>query len=381
MAKITYTDKNTGDNFSANEANEIKEVVNNNDDNHLGYLDISLPFRNIYVAIGRQLNIWKAHLNANSLSDKDVPLVMITTNNADTTNNCNKEDSYTIEPDTEASETLNYAWYGKNLQTLKTLAYSNALKIVADNAGTGAKRLLFIGDSLMAAQTIVTETNALITSGGGITATLLGTQGSTGNKHEGYSGKTWSWFNSSDSPFYNSGTSEIDFSNYMSTNGFTGDIDIAIFQLGINDVIQTAISNYPLDSTELEDIMTDCLNVINKLLSDYPDCKIIFNMEPIGGTQDGAVYSAYHLKRKMLQLFEAYYTEFSQAKWSGKVYINPAYLWVDPIYGYPIETADRSARETSIQTIKQTDCIHCSQSGYKQIADATYSAIRYILSL
>ncbi|MNC35038.1 hypothetical protein D3C75_835030 [compost metagenome] len=99
-------------------------------------------------------------------------------------------------------------------------------------AGTGMnKKCLFVGDSLIAANTI-TQTMLDIAATDALKVTLLGTLGSGANKHEGRGGWTIAQYVSNGSPFYISGA--VNFPQYLTNNSLETP-DWVFIHLGIND--------------------------------------------------------------------------------------------------------------------------------------------------
>jgi len=319
-----------------------------------------LPFtKNIPVAQGRELNIWKA-------LSKQALLFTSTVGE-------HRERCYRLSASAVANTALSVTEIGVNK------SYTNAitLKVVSSSTSVTSKQILVIGDSLIAANTIVNELSTLLGNNG--TNLFLGTQG-TPTHHEGRSGWTFSGFTTSNggqNPFWD-GT-KVNFKNYMSVNsnfGGTDTIDICYIQLGINDVY---------GNTSLSTIIANAKILIAALRADYPSCKIILGIPPIScGTQDGfgKNYGAATNLLTYENAMKAYWSEailqFDESRYNAAVTVCQSGLWVDRDYGYPKETVDVSARDSADQVSVFSNALHPNTSGYNQIADAVYS---HILSL
>jgi lysophospholipase L1-like esterase len=255
---------------------------------------------------------------------------------------------------------------------------------VDKTAGSGIKQILLIGNSLMEA-TLVTEIRDLIVADGGFTPTLLGTQGITPNFHEGHPGWTWNSFTTAyggQNPFFYGG--RIDFQHYMNANGFTGNIDYCYIQLGINEMFTSELSQAQIDA-----IINKAKSFCDTLLDasyGYPNCKIIIGYEPPSAlsldafsTNYGASRNWIAYLRNMRLYYETLLADFDNGAYDGNVWFCPAGLWVDREYGYPTVNENVSARQAT-PIIIQSNFVHPSISGYKQMADAIYSIIRAIVN-
>jgi len=137
----------------------------------------------VYVAIGRELNIWYDELTFSMKHQKIASYGMV----------CDigksKERSFRFTPTAIGTHTLTIYAYDANGNTLESKIIT--IEAVAKDNGTGTKQMLFVGDSLMSGGSIVSEVNDLITTDGGITPTMLGTRGTLPDFHEGRAGCRW----------------------------------------------------------------------------------------------------------------------------------------------------------------------------------------------
>ena len=312
--------------------------------------------KSINVAQGRELNIWKA-------LSKQTLLFTSTVGE-------HRERCYRLAASTVANTALSVIETGVN----KSYSSVLTLKVVSSSTAVTGKQILVIGDSLIAANTIVNELSTLLGNNG--TNLFLGTQG-TPTHHEGRSGWTFSGFTTSNggqNPFWD-GT-KVNFKNYMSVNnnfGGTDNIDICYIQLGINDVY---------GNTSLSTIIANAKILIAALRSDYPSCKIILGIPPIScSTQDGfgknygAATNMLTYENNMKEYWSEAILQYDEARYNAAVTVCQSGLWVDRDYGYPKETVNVSARDSADQVSVFSNALHPNTSGYTQIADAVYSHI------
>lgn len=336
----------------------------------------------IYIPLSRELNIWND------------ALVLAYGNNVNVNYTCNvgysKERGFRYTPSGTRTDTLTIKAMDQNNNVLDQKIIT--INSVAKNNGSGTKQILVIGDSLIVASNgsttniPVTELRTLINNDGGFTPLFLGTQGSSPNLHEGYGGYSYSNFIGTSSPFYD-GT-RINFKNWMSTHSYFGGsdiIDFVVIQLGVNDVSSLLVET-PLyiKVNGIVTIINNIKTLVDSILDatyGYPSAKIILNLPPISGnTKDGyaAIGSGDTKQNRELlirMLWEKMIEEFDENTYSAQIRLGISGLMVDRTYGYQRSLANVSARETS-QSYEHINSVHPYDSGYKQIADAFYSAIR-----
>ena len=251
-----------------------------------------------------------------------------------------------------------------------------------------AVNVLCIGDSLTAGGQYITELLRRLVGTGGTpegheltNINLIGTVGSSPNLHEGISGYTYANFISSESPFYNAGTSLIDFTNYCTVNGFAG-IDIAIILLGWNELGLKAFS--------ADDHATSVANaktLIDQLHTDYPSAKVIIGGLQMPsfdglGTNYGSSGEYWNYKFVVESLFaknDAYESIAQDANYSGFVrFVNTATQY-DNVNN--ISTDERAVNTRNATTEKYgTNGVHPNENGYYQIADAMYRTLVNVLN-
>lgn len=339
---------------------------------------------NIYIAVSRELNIWND------------ALILAYGNNMNVNYTCNvgysKERGFRYTPSGTRSDTLTIKAMDQNNNVLDQKIIT--INSVAKNNGSGTKQILVIGDSLIVASNgsttniPVTELRTLINNDGGFTPLFLGTQGSSPNLHEGYGGYSYSNFIGTSSPFYD-GT-RINFKNWMSVHsnfGGTDTIDFVIVQLGVNDVSSLLSNPLYTKVSGVETIITNIKTLVDKILDatyGYPSAKIILNLPPISGnTKDGfaAIGSGDTKQNRELlirMLWERMVEEFDESAYSAQVRLGISGLMIDRTYGYQRVLSNVSSRE-STQIYEHNNSVHPYDSGYKQMSDAFYSAIRGLL--
>jgi lysophospholipase L1-like esterase len=329
----------------------------------------------IYVAVGRELNIWYDELAF------VLPRQKIYSFYVQCASGFAKERSYRYTPSTTSSRSISISSLNGDSYAIDTA--TSVIKSVDKTAGSGTKRILLVGNSLMTT-TLVTEVRDLIVADGGFTPTLLGTQGTAPNFHEGHSAWTWTSFTTAFgglNPFFYNG--RIDFQHYMSANGFTGNIDICYIQLGINDMFTSELTQSQID--EVINKAKSFCDTLSGASYGYPDCKIIIGYEPLSALSLDAYAASYETSRNwiayyrnMRLYYETLIAAFDNGAYHTNVWFCPTGLWVDREYGYPTITENISARQATPITI-QSNFVHPATSGYKQMADAIYSIIRAIV--
>jgi lysophospholipase L1-like esterase len=250
--------------------------------------------------------------------------------------------------------------------------------ITPASAGSGLNRkLLIIGDSTTASGRATAELANLFTTNV-MGLTLIGTQGSGSNRHEGHTGWTYQLFaQATNSPFVFNGN--FDFARYLSTNNFSmSSGDWVIFNLGINDVY-FAVS----DTNALSDCNTIWQYVstmVANIQSTVPGVRIGICMTiPPAPSQDGfGVGNRYGIERdrylRNRGVFNSYVISH-YASLGQNVYVIPLSAAVDEAYGFQSSLQPVSLRVTNM-VMRYTDGIHPSDTGYFQIADMYYHFLK-----
>jgi len=130
------------------------------------------------------------------------------------------------------------------------------------------------------------------------------------------------WSGGSTNPFWNTTTNALDFQNYMSTNGFAGDIDYVVSQLTWN-----GMSGNRSEITNHDALLTDVRIFLDQLKNDYPNVKFVLNGIPLPSKNGGLAnnygdatsgYGNYQdLKRSVNGLNLAYQSLANEALYSS----------------------------------------------------------------
>lgn len=297
-------------------------------------------------------------------------------------------------PSTEADTPLIIRALDGNLNSLESV--TTTVDVVSKTAGSGTKNLLIIGDSLINSTGVLVSTlyNQFTTDAGG-QLTFLGTSGTGNYQHEGYDGWTHEDFatsNGGSNPFWD-GT-EVNFQWYMSEEGFVGDIDYCVIQLGINDM-WSDIGNADVTDAQLSAIGAN-LNVILDAMLDadvgYPGCQIIISLEPIGAGDLTAIYTMYtasqgkhwwRYERNMMKWWRYVILNYDLDAFDARVSVCAANLGVDRdiMYGFD-DTPDKRISSRSLAYDQQwwhTDYLHPYSFGYHAMSDNLYGHLRHLM--
>ena len=246
------------------------------------------------------------------------------------------------------------------------------------------KKVLCVGDSLTAAGIWTGEMLRMLTGTGGTPTALeltnielIGTQGSGTNLYEGYGGWTWSRHLSSDSPFWNPNTSEIDFQYYVDTHGF-GTIDNLMTLLTWNG----QAGGRALASDHIG-LITDAKTFLDKLKFQFPNAtvKLLGIQLPsfnggLGlnyGDADSGYGNYYELVRTVFGLNLAYQELANESGYSEWVSFENTSAQFDNENNMP--EADANVNLRSAKTEKRgTNGVHPNTEGYYQIADVAFRA-------
>ena len=239
------------------------------------------------------------------------------------------------------------------------------IRVVSKNASQTTANVLCVGDSLTAEGTWVKEFRNRLDADGFSNVKLIGSQTSGSAKHEGHAGWSYASYlaSSAENPFWNTGTSSLDFANYMTTLGLSGQtIDYCIILLGWNE------------SNRSE---TEFIANVNRfcaaLRTAYPNCKILFVGLQIP-SQDGLGDNygcAWNWRQKcnFVHNLDKWYQEVvSSLSNSTSVQLCGQF---DTENNMPTGECQVNRRNPKTETYG-TNGIHPNEYGYLQIADAVY---------
>lgn len=270
---------------------------------------------------------------------------------------------------------------------------------VDSTAGTGVKNVLFIGDSIIdnAGLDIVAEVDSLFRNVGGGNILPIGTEvtdvGGVDYFHEGRSG--WAFVDfatntrTGKNAFWIDG--QLDFQTYVADSlTFGADIDYAVIHLGGNDAFTAA----ELTAAQMNTVLSYATTIVDSLTSataGYPDCRVLFVLMPTASAYRSAYgqnyadmnYNMVAYQKNLRTLRSRLIDAFDGGRYSNRVDVCYAGLWVDNLLGYATESAgDLTQRVTDSQLIgSSTAFLHPASDGLDQMSDAIYSHLRRFMEL
>jgi hypothetical protein len=345
----------------------------------------------VYVAIGRQLQIYETQINANPFGD--YPYTMI----CDADFGSIAERSFQFTPNALSTQDviINAVLPSGDVLESKTLP----VRAVAKDSGAGFRNVSFVGSSMfdtaVGELNIVGEVNSLFALDGGTNINTVGSQ-SIGSVyyHESHAGWTWSRFitdykvagvDSNTFWDWDLTNSRLDFKNYSSQYLDGAPIDAMVFYLGTNDVFGGTITSGRMSAAEIGVFVTQATAFLDTLSSatyGFPDCKALIVLPTSGSSWKSAWGNNYpnyddldNYLYNMEQLRQAYIAAFDNEAYSSNVDVVAAHLWLDNLEGYPYTGSAYSARVTD-SLDAGTNFLHPDADGATQIADAIYSHLR-----
>lgn len=269
------------------------------------------------------------------------------------------------------------AYYDGSLVAEKTVTF-RAKPLTVGNGVT--RKVLVIGDSLTEANTMTATLLADVAANGSSTydVTLLGTQGSGDNKHEGYGGKSYNWhYSDVSSPFVFSGA--FNFATYLSTNSYSmSSGDSVFFILGTNDFFHAdtdAEANVAIGTAA-----TALTAMITSIQAAVSGIKIWIGLViPPPNEQNGpgialipnSLYSRDRFNRN-LTLWRKYLLETYSA--TANIHLCQINCNLDTRNNFPTVTEAVNARNTATHTLQNND-VHPSTDGYEQMGDTLYCCL------
>lgn len=263
----------------------------------------------------------------------------------------------------------------------------------------GANReitLLCVGASGTAASAYTARLLALFAQDEAADLRLIGEAGpggDTGNRHEGYGGWTCrtfaeNWLEGKDyverdkimrrarSPFVFAvdGQPRLDFQRYLDRNNGGQPPDFITVLLGGNDLFTATDA----DLEERLDAMFKCLDLLLAAFrAAAPEAQIaIVPMTPPAASQDafGANYGTsqtrWQYRRNQHRNIEREYETYGGRE-AEDLFILPAYVALDTVYGYPTTSAPANAHSETV-IARMSNGLHPSPGGYYQMGDAFY---------
>ncbi len=333
------------------------------------YKELTLP-PTIYAVVGKEMNIYFDNLISDKIEDYNVDVIYYNTAKQQT-------ERFTITPAAAGNQNIEIYFYDRFLNLVNHA--TAALPIAAADAKSGENpKCLFIGDSTTSAGLYTAELLNLFDADV-MDVTLIGTQGSILNLHEGYSGRTVDWFyTDAASPFVYSGS--FDFSQYMTDNSFAG-VDFVFIHLGINDVFgQTT-------DTGVDNIITANMAQLEAMITNIKaynaSVKIgIMATIPPAASQDafgkdyGTGQTQWRYKRNIHRYVKGLLENF-KSRTAESIYIIPVNVNLDTVHNMGTETVAANSRSLTMIT-RLSSGVHPAGEGYDQIADTIYYALKNI---
>lgn len=290
---------------------------------------------------------------------------------------------YEFTPSSAGTKTFTISLYDTYNNLLAT--NSCTVNIVAAKTTLTTTKVLSTGDSLTDADVWTEEFRRMIVESGGTPVGLglsnftpIGTQGVAPNLNEGYGGKNWAFFIGNTSPFWNSGTSQLDFANYVSVNGF-GTIDYNYILLTWNGIAN--ILDPKKNAADHADLIADAKVYIDQLHSDFPSCKVRLmgiqlpslngGLGENYGDANATLGNYYNLVQTVNGLNLAYQELANDVSYSSFVEFVNVSTQFDNENNMP--TVDEPVNTRNATTEKRgANGVHPDTSGYLQIADVAF---------
>lgn len=240
------------------------------------------------------------------------------------------------------------------------------------NSGSGTYNVLIVGDSLVEGTGTTlgynpAETYKLLAADNNVTINQIGTKTATIDgvtyRHEGYGSRSWQWFtDNNDSPFVKNGV--FSFATYMEDNFPTLDgIDFCVVMLG---------TNHFTDTTTLA---TYSQKFINKLVSEYPDCKVAVGIPALGAKYTDITTSQEDRLRAVAETYLDLYDNGENEDYENVTCIGQG-CWIDREHDYSFSAAKSTPYSPENNVSIHGDTIHPLVQGYKQWGRAVYCKIR-----
>lgn len=181
----------------------------------------------------------------------------------------------------------------------------------------------------------------------------------------------------SSNPFWNKITAQLDVANYRANIGLTALIDVATFQLGVNESFSTSFKSL----AQVLTVIGHAKSIVDAFLLDNPECKILIGLpSTCGNSKDGwasnygANYGKSTYENNIYLLREQLLIAFDAAAYNANVFIMSSGVVVDRQYGYERSTVPVAARIQGTISI-HNNAVHPSQEGTNQIGDAVFGDI------
>jgi hypothetical protein len=201
--------------------------------------------------------------------------------------------------------------------------------------------------------------------------------------HEGHSGKTWSYFAGSSSPFYSNG--QLDFNAYLTNNSFVAP-DVVYIGLGWNDINGIAVgTDGKPTATAINGIYNSAKTFLTVLTEQLPNAKVRLWTQNVPGTRGGIANFAggstakadeHRLKLAQFAVAEMYKTLAAE-------FANVEIVWATAMIDseYALQESNASINYRIVDTeVLGVDYVHPADAGFFQIADAIVSDFMHCIT-
>lgn len=193
-----------------------------------------------------------------------------------------------------------------------------------------------------------------------------------------------SWSTTAGNPFWNNSTSQLDFSNYLTTNSITmASSDWVFIHLGINDVF--GYTDDATLATQISTMVTQLRALITNMRSAVAGLRTalcITIMPTISQDGFGANYTTGQTLMRYLQNIKTWQkrmiTEFdNDTERTAGNYLIAWNAVIDRENNMQKSSVDANARNTT-QITTYTNGVHPAQSGYDQMGDELWAFLKYM---
>lgn len=286
------------------------------------------------------------------------------------------------------------------------------LTVVVSPADAGKGKnisMLIVGDSLTDSTVYPRQILTLANKSASPVLKLVGSHAGSGRvvqpggvAHEGYSGWRWSIFNTkwmpdnqfkkltsrrdiirARSPFLamKDGKLQLDIQDYFDRRNGGKPVDVITFQLGVNDIFAATDQNV---EEQIDAIFAEMDKLLAAFRKAAPDAVIGVGIPTAGCfTQDGfgnnyrSLYFRWQYKKNQHRLAERMMEKFAKHN-PYKVRIIPAYLNLDCENNFPA-VSEKISQGSSRTVIRQSNGVHPSPDGYRQLGDSFYCWLKAVL--
>lgn len=324
----------------------------------------------IYAVVGRECNIYFANLLNRPLTGLIIDVVCV--------RGKQQAERWTYIPVDDTDYALSIFVYDEVTGSLLASA-SSTLVVVAAAAGSGAPKLLMIGDSTTSGAETLTEIETLMAADTAMDVEFVGTQGTAPRLHEGHAGWTVAQFCITGSPLVKAGV--IDFPAYIADNSLSG-CDIAIIHLGINDIFASTTDATADTIAAAAKVSLDALIASMKAYNSSIKIGLALTIPPSAsqdafGTSYDSGQNRYRYRRN-LDRWHKMLLESYGYRTAENIYLVPYNTCLDTEHCMSFATAAAWNSRAALTTSRQNNGVHPDTPGYYQIADALYAWIKAI---